>query len=332
LGLDTPSNLDDLVNVLEKFVENDPDGKGTVGMTLINWREFVHYIYAPITGNNVWTVKDGKFVSAFVQDEQKDAFKFANYLYKNKLLDNEIFVQKNPDAQAKFSSGRAGVIISPVFFYLNMSKSLKEFKPDAKVSILPVDLAGPKGTVKYAGNQFFMAMSVSKSTKDPERVFDFLEFMMSDEGSDLFINGIEGIHYEKTSDGKIIRNEEHKAVMAKEKWGLEGLAQCHGLRRIVNVKTVATQEVFGDSYDMVKKFFEDVERTNDTYPKNYLDRYGFEAEKEIGSQLNDLLDKYQVDFVTGAIDVDANWDKFINDYRSAGYDLIEKEANEKYTP
>jgi ABC-type glycerol-3-phosphate transport system substrate-binding protein len=330
LNLEEPTNFDELYTVLKAFVEADPDGKNNTGMTLNAFGWWSSYFYAGYTGTWMWTEKDGRYVQAWTLDEQKEGLKFARKLYEEGLLDKEVFVHKAPDARAKFSSGRAGILITPVLFYNQMKSDLKEYKSDAEIEILPADLSGPKAIARFRGNTFYEATAIKSGTdEEVERKMDFLEFLLSDEGDDILINGVEGVHYTKDSSGNLTVNSE---LFEKEKWGLEGLAQCHGLRRVVDVSTVVSREVFGEEYDRMKGLFDEIDEIMPIMPSNPMDRVVTDVEIELGSTLTDYINKWETDFITGQKDIDASWDEFIAGYKKAGYDRVEEEINTKYKP
>ena len=56
-----------------------------------------------------------------------------------------------------------------------------------------------------------------------------------------------------------------------------------------------------------------------------------EATKEDGSKPGDVYNEYYNSFLIGEIEpTEENWQQFMEEYRAAGYDKIEKELNDKY--
>jgi putative aldouronate transport system substrate-binding protein len=118
LGLDMPTTLAELHEVLKVFVEKDPEGKKNVGLTLSNaW--WLNHVYAGFTGGFNWTQQDGKYVYNYNRPEIKEAINYVHGLYAENLLDKEFFTRISPsatksrslraDERASSSSGRASL-------------------------------------------------------------------------------------------------------------------------------------------------------------------------------------------------------------------------------
>jgi multiple sugar transport system substrate-binding protein/putative aldouronate transport system substrate-binding protein len=326
LGLSIPRNFQEMRDALEVIVDADPDGKGTTGITLHGPSFWLNYFTVGYVGSVNWAVRDGRYVSVYTLPEMREALKFVRDLYADGLLDPEIFVQTKTDAFSKFSSGRAAMIIHSMFFLPNFTTDLAEYKQGASVGLIPVEFRGPNYIDRFLGDYFWGAVQVRKG-EDRERIFQLLDFCMSDQGEDLFINGIEGVHYTIQADGTRVKNEE---VLQHENWGLENLAQYHAFRRLLDVSFVVTPDTFGEHYEAVKKNFVDLERLRSEIPKMVLANITLNASQEVGTRPQDTVNEWVAAFVTGERDIDADWEQFQKEYAESGYLLLEEEANERF--
>lgn len=126
LGLDEPSTLDEVADVLRAFINDDPDGNGqndTIGLAALST------IYGDYPNNtfaidniftalgaypNIWIEdSEGKAVYGSVQPEMKDALQLVADWYAEGLIDKEFTTRTNDDIVALISSGQCGAYIGP---------------------------------------------------------------------------------------------------------------------------------------------------------------------------------------------------------------------------
>jgi ABC-type glycerol-3-phosphate transport system substrate-binding protein len=321
LSLKAPTTHEELYNVLKEFVAKDPDGKKNVGLTISNtW--WLNHFYAGWTGAFDWAVRDGKFVNVWSLPEQKEALKFVHKLYAEKLLDNEFFTHKQErDEIAKFTTGRAGALMIGVTLSDRIVPEMTKFNPNSKVSYF--NFNGPKGPARISGNKYFEAISINKDTKDPERVMDYIEYLMSEEGKNLWINGVEGVHYTKDAEGKIVPNLD---IRKHEGWDKGP----HSVRALVDI-SANLPDNFTTNIKDIRAYLEYLKQPN-IAAVNPLSGIEFDASKQIGSKPGDVIKKYEAGFITGKYDIDATWDKFVKELYAAGFQKLEDEINSKMKP
>lgn len=332
LGLEIPTTLDELYNVLKVFVTEDPDGTGNFGMSMPGAWWLGHLR----TGYNqafVWKVDDDKIMSEWVTPEQKDAVKFIAKMFEEKLIDPEIFSHQGyHDELAKFQAGKVGVLLGHSTWIFE-EKNVKKNFPEADVALVPVVLNGPNGPARFSGMPLYEGIAISKGAADPERIFDFVEYVMSDEAYELFKYGIEGVHYTMDGDERVRNTEkieyEGWAEANKHWWFHNLLSVAPDYDPVVLGENGANTEEDVNAYiaweaELVKAY---ADGNIIGYPL-----YGIplDTASEYETVTNDIVNTYFAEFVLGQRDIDADWDKFIEEYRSAGYDQMEAEANEKY--
>ncbi len=220
----TPTSIDELYDVLVAFRDQDPNGNGQkdeIGITDYNlgggtWFFTLSDIISaygllyqetqidPTTGKvNYWiAVNDGKNFQELVTT--------LNKWYTEKLLDPEWSVQDGTAQDAKVTGDRVGVLhIWPSNFNI-FQTALRKTNPDATFEGL-TPLKGPDGK-PYSPNSALVRPAAStegtvvtpQAEKDgvAEACFNLINFMYSQEGSDIINWGKEGVSYTVGADGK----------------------------------------------------------------------------------------------------------------------------------
>lgn len=126
LGLEEPSTLDEVADILRAFINDDPDGNGqddTVGLAALstvygdypNNTFAIDNIFTALGAYpNIWiTDDDGNAVYGSIQPEMKDALQLLADWYAEGLIDKEFTTRTNDDIVALISSGQCGAYIGP---------------------------------------------------------------------------------------------------------------------------------------------------------------------------------------------------------------------------
>jgi ABC-type glycerol-3-phosphate transport system substrate-binding protein len=215
LGLPMPDTIGELYETAKRFVHDDPDGNGendTVGllMNIFPGGGFggIDFLRGAFGLANGWQDAGGKLVPMYTQTAELKAL--TAYLRKadaEGVLDPDFSVQDWRDPLRKFEAGKSGIAyVNPNNLYVKTIPGLRKIAPDADVVQLtpPIGPAGKRTTItSMSANKL-----VINSRIDPQkqkRILDLLNYVLSDEGYDLIRNGVEGIHYKKTADGRYVK-------------------------------------------------------------------------------------------------------------------------------
>ncbi|MDR2506097.1 MAG: extracellular solute-binding protein [Oscillospiraceae bacterium] len=200
LGMATPTNYDEFVEMLRAFTEDDPDGNGvddTFGITapgLINGETpydiYLREFYQDAKPD--FYQVDGVWVDGMQQPQMVDALYRLRDVYEKGYMDAEVITNNTSAAREKFYAGQVGT-----FNYwagnwnVTIENNTTKNFPNAKVSPLPA-IAG-----LYIERPP-LALAISAACANPEGVFEYLLSYAYDggEGQTLFTRGIEGINYE----------------------------------------------------------------------------------------------------------------------------------------
>jgi putative aldouronate transport system substrate-binding protein len=216
LGYPQIKNITDFENAIREYKRRYPkiDGQDTIGLLLMasDWRWLVTLgnpggFALGMSDDGQWAIDDEKQEAKykFTVDGMKDYFKWLNKLSAEGLLDPESFTQKYDSYIAKLSSGRVLGIADADWDYQDAVKSLVGAgKPERTWAPLPVvvdETRYKNPAMKDYGYSGGWGIAISKTSKNAERAFEFLNWMSSDEAQVLLNWGIEGVHY-KVENGK----------------------------------------------------------------------------------------------------------------------------------
>ncbi|MDD3334963.1 MAG: extracellular solute-binding protein [Eubacteriales bacterium] len=208
LGLAEPVTLDDMHNVLHAFRYDDPDGNGAddtygIGGSVVS-KMFssvfgAYGIY--MNGATSWMLQDGKLVHSTVADGVKDVLTVLQQWYKEDLIDPDMFIIEDQQAQSKYIAGNFGVWENTVWS-ANNARVAWDGAGDGFLCNVVAPPTGPEGKMGYPVNpvkSFGYVMSTKcAETKDPARLCKILDWMLNLDADGGFMTvtyGLEGTHY-----------------------------------------------------------------------------------------------------------------------------------------
>lgn len=270
LNLEVPATPEELLKVAKAFTEQDPDGNGkadTYGTGL----SFV----AGIILNNMfgtgftlfgedqypWVLENDQVVHDW--DRIKAAVSFQKELYAAGVVDKDFVTDKNGEKQKQdWISGKLG-IYGGNGADVSTYETLKKNSPEAEVIpiALPTTEFGQFSPTLTSPIQ--MTGMVNAAAKDPESVMKMIDFMVTDTYTTTIQNGIEGVHYKKTNDGRaeVIDPEKNKKELEYNRdMGMLTplIGKNYGLKNKVN-PTPAEQD-FIEIYKMAEKLYMNPDR------------------------------------------------------------------------
>lgn len=207
VGRKMPTNIEELYDVLNAFVYEDPDGNGeddTEGIWDYFGLPFIERAFAvnaPNMGPNsteiCWVeLENGSVTRYEVSEQNREATAFLRKLYQEGLI-KEDFITTDVDSDigfANFASGKYG--IADVSDPQAAVDALHTLDPDATVAYL-APLEGENGVIANSGNNggSFWANFIPSTCNNPEKVLEVLEYCLTEEGRELTEFGIAGVHF-----------------------------------------------------------------------------------------------------------------------------------------
>ena len=220
------------------YVEANPTYKGqsTIGITEPTeaWRaSAVQYGGSRFLAgypNDGLTVIDQDTLEAKVvmtQDFQKEFCKMLNKMWNLGIADPEMFMQTDEQLQSKIGSGRvAGMYDQRSMISVGLD-ALEANDPSRMLVAFPVTFEGVE-TERYRGARTFQpgfGIGISVTCEDPDRAFQFLDDLASEECQTVLRWGIEGTDWSYGEDGSLVKTADQWAqyndVYYKQEQGIE---------------------------------------------------------------------------------------------------------------
>lgn len=332
LKLEMPTTLDELYTVLKAFKENDPDGNkkddtyGLYAEDTLNTISFIFRAFGCVTpptmGNELPWIPDenGKLTSPLLAPGMKDAIVYITKLHRDKILDQEWMLTKSQTYLDKVFTGKVGYMSTSFQQMVSYTESkIKANDPTVELAILD-GVKGPGGlNVRPMQNGYYMVASISNKVTKPEKILEFADFLMTEEGDNMVRYGIEGITY-SIKDGKIVRDEE-----AAKKYGMEAGHKFRQLMQPTTINVLPTDDPRAPQLaEMAKILYE-----GPFYPAPTISPPSL---KEVTTKMGaDFVKNSITAIITGKGDPAAEWDTFIAKWKADGGDTLIKEINELYT-
>ena len=307
LGLAQPTNYDELKEFLKAMVEADLDGNGTTGLTGVGILGLENIISGFTGKSGTYVNVDGQWVHKSQVPGFIDGVKYLKDLYSEGLLDPEFAMMSNTTIQEKMSSGRTATLLlnGTVSWWKSMETPLLAYKPDAELSAFSSWPSGPAGEVRAGGANFFGTVLISSQASEDEivRALAFMDWTLTDECYDLFYYGIEGEQYNVVNGERVINEEAKQAIT----FGRDLYLFYDLINNVSQYKALTIQPLI-DNKDWLAThvvFDEVVGLSTD-------------VTVEIGSAIDDVYSAWMVDFITGAKDIDTQWDAYLAELEAAG--------------
>ncbi|UUZ96809.1 extracellular solute-binding protein [Paenibacillus sp. P25] len=327
LGLAMPKTAEEYKEVLRAFRDKDPNGNGvkdelpTSGREFGKWMDhlFAMYGIAMWEGNPEWDLYDGKIQYAGITPNMKAAIGFIRDLYKEKLLDNETFLNKGEVWQAKLNNNLVGGWYHLPANLKDRVTAMRKGAPDAYVvGMPPPKVDGFKGfvTMKSMGEpEWIIPTSAKNKAEASLKLLDFFY----DPSNDEFVRfGIEGLQHQVVNGKKVLLPPEDSRPLAL------------GMRNLTTKQDmdIRIQETIPENMQkMVKDIFEvstaDARRIAGDGPPNTV----YEGFPDI--QSHKLFQEYLTKIVIGDWPIE-KFDEFVDRWKKGGGDAVTKRVQEWY--
>lgn len=329
LGLDVPETVDEFIDVLYAFTNDDPDGNGvddTVGLIVPTYYGSLDTLSIWMGAPNVWGVENGEITPNFITDEYIESLELVKQLVEDGVI-NEDFTTLSPDDwDSTMFNGQGGAIIDVYSRAMAINNLFAEEAgsddPDEYFVEITGTLLSSDGeeyghpTDGYSG---FLAISKSSVQTEEElhEILSFLDILCSPEGMNLLNHGIEGVSYEVDEEGYLVplETEEAEALKPFEM----GQISMYG----DGMLTMKQEGQFPQKRYRLMEENEEKAVFNEAAPlvsEVYTTR---------GTQLDEIIEDARIQYLAGQIDRDG-WDEAVELwYSSGGQELID-ELNELY--
>ena len=331
LGLDTPTTVDELLEVMRAFTEDDPDGNGqadTYGMggDGQDWRTFWPFIQGEDYTDyaDFMLDADGNVIYGPAHENSKIWLEQVAEAYGNGWITPNITTDTNRDEE--FAASNFGITYSWVAWNNPGAAPMEANKlahPEAEW--VPIDMvAGGNGNPQEepSTSAAWAYFGITDAAEDPERIYAIWDDMSSPENYVFRRYGEEGVHY-TMEDGV------YNAIIGPE--SQENQDENVGLMifdNLFNRKDEANLMNTQETIDLFNKSGDD-SRDRAEQQVEWKDPTAFTKWVEIGTDIGDAKDEYFWGVVSGSRTLD-EWDSFISQLNSIGLEDALVQANELY--
>jgi len=208
LGITLPSEeeftIDKFYEIAKAFAKEDPDKNGlndTIGFAANN-----NAIKNAFGIANEWIEKDGKLIPYQTQVEEYKAYlAFMNKAYNEGVLDQDFVLRKSTEIEELIKGNKLGIYTYKNNYNSIISDIVKNV-PEAEPVIVPmappVGPTGLRGNTNVAIGMNKQVINAKASDEKIDRILQILDWWVTEEGTSIMKNGIEGVHYVKNANGE----------------------------------------------------------------------------------------------------------------------------------
>lgn len=285
-------------------------------------------------------VIDGDELKPLVETPEFAEFvAFTQRAFSNKLITQDAFTQTRDQVMEKVNTGRVAVYAGNVAREgRTAAPALKEQDPDAGYEVIwPIHKEGLDADKIYPERFSTVggaSILITKDAEEPERIFNFLDWVVSAEGQSTLVFGPKGMFWDEVDENGIpIPNEKYENTPKAEYTKLMNGANMLGNARFVDMAKIAREErlpedqrdweatsqfnvIWKTSYDMTPFFNTEplpdteegliTQRVKDIYDQRFAEMVFAGSEDEALGILQDTIGEME----------DANIDQLV-DYREA---------------
>ena len=328
LGLEVPTTVDELYEVLTAFRNEDPNGNGLKDEIPLfdraGWKMPDEYLYLWDTSIEFY-VRDGKITYEPLEENFKTGVRNLVKWYQEGLIDPEIFTRGPKGRDTLLAANLGGMThdwISAVDYNTKLASDIPGFK---MVGIAPpADQNGvvKERTMRYPG----VGWGISSQCEDPVTVIKFMDYLFTEEGSNLMNWGIEGVSYYVDENGQ---KQFYDTVLNSDQTPVGYLRSIGALYRVGMNQTgeyeivstndegravIELYEAHPEWYDQSQPPFADGELDMKYFPEDET-RY-----ERIMGQIQPYVEEKLQSWILGTSDFDADYDAFIKELHTRGID------------
>lgn len=348
IGEEVPTTVDELVNVLTKFVQEDPNGNGKadeMGMTGIvsrtrgNILEYVLNAYVYVNDNYLFNQDaDGNLYLPYVTDEYRQGVAKMAEMYEAGLISPLSFTMaENAEMMALFTPADGTSVVGlaaghPMLIYEEGAENLFEYValPNLEAE---TDLGG-----YIAANMatFNYHTYITADCENPTLAFQLLDFMCSEESMIRMRYGVKGEHWDDAPEGTVDDDGNPVRIVVYDGsiYGSQNNYNWHNMGTVLlaydNLRTTSpdTEESaepsYSERYDTWYGALADVYKVCPENP-DVVYKIVYNAEEnevvaEVKTPLLQYVEEARALFVTGVMDPtnDADWESYLSNLESIG--------------
>ena len=346
-NIPTPTTFEELLDTLIQLKEIYPDStpwigrKGTLQL-LATTSYMLGSGFGSRTNPMYWDEDEGKYIFGPADEKFKSVLDYLNRAYEADVLDPEFATQTQETMEAKLQSGKSFFYVDNSGFGQNYTKILQqvEGQEDGMLQLLPTleNSYGQRRAVSYA--EFFIGRfyGINAGCKNMDALIKFIDFLYSEEGSNITNYGKEGYSFELDENGEpqYIQSylEQFKGAQPSSYYAVYsdlGVGKLDLDFWACNTETqFKIQKALGEFSPDVEEYW-NIIQNDDAYVEPHLEpAFTTEEAEQIADILTDVttyLETQYNDFIMGVKDI-SEWDNVIAELEARDVRKLEEIYNQ----
>lgn len=331
-GIKAPETLDDFVELLRYYKENDMNGNGDksdeIPMSVM--AELVPYMFGPAFGldlpSGFMADKDGKVFYAYAEPEKYKAYLvFLNGLYEEGLLEKDYETLDRDTVIDRISKDETGVAFdyswAMSMMYSNVLPYYDGTKEKAFVGVKP--LSGDEEGFYVGRNALAGMFGVNTTSSQIELAVKFLDYAMSEHCQDYYQWGFEGESYIVNPDGSRSYTEKGNDNDYLQALGINPAFVLPAAQSVE-----ATDILVADWHAEINR--ELVPYVKDPWPQIYATSKESDTVNLYMPDIEDKVNESSIAFITGKADIEKEFDAYIADLEKLHLDEVTEVKQAQY--
>jgi putative aldouronate transport system substrate-binding protein len=343
LGLTSPKNAEELYEVLKKFKEQDPNGNNKADeIPMISYYGDVKYLIRSLlsmfcdVGNfsDYVAVNDGKLYPVYITEEYREGLRYIRKLIDEDLLSALSFTQDEAQFKALMAQ-------EPTVVGMGVRPSITTALPatDTRraeyVGIPPFAMADGTVITPYTPTQAHPSFVITKNCKNPEAAYRLGDLICSEKYTVMTRWGEANVDWVKPEEGSIalyasMGYEPYLKETGNISWGSPQNQSwfCEG--PYVRGYAIPAGMVWnGSPLDSEYRIAQIMPEYVGKGPKEYCANLIYtEEENNIIAEplmiINSYVAECQAQFVTGGMDIDSDWEAYVNELKNNDLETVMK--------
>lgn len=214
LGIPVPTadefTVDKFYEIAKAFATQDPDKNGVKGDTngfsgVVTTYNIIPQLRNAFGIGSDWVEKDGKLIPRHMQVEEYKAWlAFMKKAYDEGVLDRDFAIRKGNEVEDKKIGNKLGIFNhhnDQVKLINDIKKINPSLNPELVAMAPPIGPTGARGNNALNAGMEKLVINANSDEEKIDRIMQILDWWVTEEGTSIMKNGIEGIDYTKNADG-----------------------------------------------------------------------------------------------------------------------------------
>ena len=322
-GLEVPTTLDEMVEVLRYFRDHDMNGNGdtTDESPMSITSAFLPYMFGPAFGLDLvsgYFVNDDGVVEygAYDSENYKAYLEFLNGLYEEKLLEVEYTTLTRDQIIERFANDLTGVTFDYGYqMSMTYSPALPYYDGTKETGVCGIaPLSGPHDGFYVARISMGNVFGVNKKSDNIILACKFLDYTINPDNQELYVWGIEGESYE------VVDGEKQFTEQGKDSEWLQAFGINPAMVYPAYQSVYATDVLVADWHAEVDKTFEQYMR--DPWPFIYSSSEESDTIAQYQADIDNVVATSAVEFITGTKDIETEFDAYIESLKALNIEQL----------